>query len=126
MSFEADLKAHLQADATISGLVADRIHPLILPQGSPTVAITYTLIFGELQNSLDGFTSGLSRISVQLDCWSQSFGTALTLALAVRDRMNIPAATFSTVITEYPTLDDYELDTKRYRRSIGCACWFTE
>lgn len=126
MSFEADLKQHLQADDVISALVADRIFPMIIPKGKAVPAITYTLVFGEPQNSLDGFTSNLRRITVQIDCWSQAHRTMLQLADAVVDRLNVVAANFRTVITEYPTLEDYEDETERYRRCIGASCWYTE
>lgn len=126
MSFEAELKAHLQTDGAISGIVEERIHPIILPQQSPMPAITYTLVFGEPQNSIDGFTSGLRRISVQIDCWSRTFDRTKDLAAAVVERLNTPASAFRSVITEYPMLDDYETEAKIYRRSIGASCWFTE
>jgi len=126
MSFEADLKSHLQGVAAVSSLVNDRIYPQILPEGATLPAVTYTLVFGQPENSLDGFTSGLTRFSVQLDCWAKTFGAAVALALAVRDRMNTNASTFSTVLLNYPALDDYEPDTKRYRRALECACWFKE
>lgn len=126
MSFEAELKAHLQSDSAISAMVGERIHPLILPERSEFPAITYTLVFGEPQNSLDGFTSGLRRISVQIDCWSRTFDRTKSVAEAVVSRLGTPASAFKSVVTEYPTLDDYESETKIYRRSIGASCWFTE
>lgn len=126
MSFESEFKGHLQGDATIAGFVGERIHPLIVPEGSAFPVITYTLVFGEPQNSLDGFTSGLRRVSVQIDCWSRTFDRTKDVAEAVVSRLNTAASAFKSVVTEYPTLDDYEPDTKIYRRSIGASCWFSE
>ncbi len=126
MGFEADLKSHLQGASAVSALVADRIHPQVLPEGSTLPAVTYTAVFGTPQNSLDGFTSTIVNYSVQIDCWAATFDAAAALALAVRARMNTAASSFSTVIREYPLLDDYEPDTKRYRRSLGCSCWHKE
>lgn len=123
--FEDALKAHLQADSAIAALVSERIHPLILGQKSPTPAITYSIVFGEPVNSLDGFTSGLTRYSVQIDCWSQTFDRTRELAAAVAARLNTPAETFKSVIRSAPTLEDYESDTKYYRRSIDASCWYT-
>lgn len=126
MSFEAALKTHLQDDATINGIVSERIHPVMVPERSPVPAITYTVIYGEPQNAVDGFTGALTRYTVQIDCWAETFATARRLAEAVRDRMNEAAASFRSVVREYPALDDYEADTKRYRRSVGVSCWHSE
>lgn len=125
MSFEADFKTHLQV-AALAAFVADRITPEIVPEGSLMPAMTYSLIAGQPQNCLDGFTSGLSRYSVQVDCWATTKTAVNALALVARDRLNVAAATFRTVINDFPLLDDYEPETKRFRRSIGCACWFSE
>ena|SRR3990167_1473205 len=125
MTFEADLKSHLQV-AAVAAFVADRIYPEIVPQGAGMPAITYSLQSGELQNSLDGFTSGLSRFPIQIDCWAATKTAVNALALVVRDRMNTNPSTFKIIITNYPLFDDYEPDTKRYRRSMGCSCWFSE
>ena len=126
MTFEADFKSHLQSDGTISGTVNDRIYPSVMPQSSTLPAITYSFVSGNPQTSIDGFTSGVSRYGIQIDCWASSYSSVIALALAVRNRLKTNAATFSIVITEYPLFDDYEPDTKLYRRSIGCACWFKE
>jgi hypothetical protein len=125
MSFEADLKSHLSV-AGIGALAGDRVYPTVRPQDSGLPAVTYSHVSGRPSNSLDGYTSGLQRFLMQIDCWAKSHSEVMALATAVRDRMNTAAATFSTVITEYPLLDDYEPDTKLYRRSLGVACWYRE
>lgn len=126
MSFEVDLKAHLNSDAAIAALVRERVHPGIVPEGSAIPAVTYTVVYGAPQNSLDGHTSGLTRFSVQLDCWALRFDEAIELAAAVKARMDAAAASFTSLVIAYPTIDDYETETKRYRRSLDCACWFKE
>lgn len=127
MTFEADFKAYLQADPAIVAIVADRIHPVIVPEGSSLPVVTYQHVFGAPQVSLSGFTSGLTRYLVQVDCWALTFEAVAALALAVRDRIAADgASTFGMNITEYPLADDYEPDTKRYRRAISVACWFRE
>lgn len=110
----------------MTAYVGQRIRPGVLNDADIMPAITYSLITGAPQTSLDGFTSGLTRYAVQIDCWASTFNAVVALALAVRDRMNVAADGFRTVITDFPLLDDYEDDTKRFRRSIACACWYTE
>lgn len=126
MSFEPDLKAHLQAASAVSDIVGDRIFPNIVRQGSAMPCITYTLFLGELQDCLDGFTSGVTRYLVQLDCWALTYREVIALGIAVRDRMNVVASTFSTRITNYPSFDDFESDTQRYRRTVEVSCMFKE
>jgi hypothetical protein len=124
MSFDDDLKAHLNV-AAIGALAGDRVWP-VRRFGDELPAVTYTYVFGRPSNSLDGYTSGLQRFLIQLDCWAKSHSEVIALAQAVRDRMNIAAASFKTVITEYPLIDDYEPDTKLFRRSLSVACWYRE
>lgn len=126
MSFETALKSHLQSDATVSSLVDDRIHPNVLPERSALSAITYTHIAGSPVTCLDGFTSGVTRHLMQIDCWAATYNRVIELALAVRDRMAAWPATFKTAIVDFPAFDDFEPVTGRYRRSITVACWFTE
>ena len=119
MSFEADLKSHLQ---TAVGAVL--IYPLKLKDGVTKPAITYTIIYGEPQNSLDWFTSGVTRNVVQLVCWAESFDVAVSLGTLVFNQMNTPHTNFTSSIPQYPSFDEYEEETKRYRRSITCNCLF--
>ena len=126
MTFEADLKSHLQSDATVSGLLNDRIHPMVVPEGSAMPCATYTPVFGTPQVSLSGFTSGKVRYLVQIDVWGATYQSVGQVALAIRDRLNVAAATFTSIVTAYPQFDDYEPATKRYRRSIEVACWHTD
>lgn len=125
MSFDAELRDHLGV-AAVTAYVGQRIRPGILSDGDGMPAITYSLVSGSPQNSLDGFTSHLVRYSVQIDCWAKTLNAVNSLALVVRDRMNVSASGFKTVITDFPLLDDYENDTRRFRRSLACACWHTE
>ena len=126
MTFEVDFKAHLSADSGITALVGGRIFPVIAPEDAALPRITYVVVAGEPQVSLDGFTSNTTRYVVQVDCWARSFNAAAALALAVRNRLKTNAASFKIVITEYPLLDDYEDDVKIYRRSVQAACWHQE
>lgn len=126
MSFETDLKTHLQGGASVSALVADRIFPQVVEQGAAMPAVTYTLVFGAPISSLDGFTSTIAQYAVQLDCWAKTHDAAAALALAVRDRMNTAASSFSAVITQDPLIQDYEPDTKRYRHALQVSCHHKE
>ena len=124
--FDRDFKAHLQADSAIVAFVGDRIFPLVVPQAGSIPALVYTLVDGQLSNSLDGFTSGMVNYAVQLDCWARTYEDAMNLSIAVRNRLNIAATSFNTVIGGFPSLSEFEPDTRRYRRMLMLSCWHHE
>lgn len=125
MSFEADLKTHLGA-AAIVALVGDRVYPVIRPQGSALPAVTYQRIAEDAMMNLDGIDTSLRQVRVQIDCWASTYAAVASLALAMRDRMNAAAATFTSVLLTGGGLDDYEPETRLYRRSMDFHCWFKE
>lgn len=126
MTFSADLKGHLQADSSISTLVDDRIHPVKIRDLEAMPTVIYSFVFGRPQNSLDGFTSGTSNYIIQLDCWARTRQQAEALAHRVRDRMNVAASSFKSIVTDFPLLDEHEPETDRYRFSLSCSCWHQE
>lgn len=120
--FVEDFKAHLQADASVVAVVSNRIYPQIVPDRGSIPALTYKVIVGEPANSLDGFTSGMVHYLLQVDCWARSFESARSLALLVRNRVGVKALTFSALVLELPGEDEYEEETKRYRRMLNISC----
>ena len=124
MSFDADLFAHLHADAQIVALVGGRIaYPVVRPQGSGYPALTYVRLTGDPVNSLAGFTAGLTHIRVQIDCWAKTHAQIIELATAVQARMNINAVTFKSVL-EVET-DSYEDAARVHQRSQIHSVWWT-
>lgn len=126
MSFESELRAHLLADSAITDLVGESIYPSIAPEGAQTTRITYTGIFGAPLTSINGYTSGVQRRGVQIDCWGLNFARASNVAQAVFERLCVPAENISFEVTDYPLLDDFEPDTKLHRRAIGVSCLYTD
>ena len=124
MSFETEFRNHLVADSSITALVNSRVFPITLPEQVTLPAIVYTPISGAPENSLLGFDSQLIRYDLQIDCWANRYTGVIALGLAIRNRLQTDAATFRSIVDQYPLLDDYEEDTKIYRRAIGIVCWF--
>lgn len=122
MSFEADLKQHLQSG--LGALVADRIYPMYRISGSTLPALVYQIVADQPQNCLDGFTSGLTKYRVQVDCWSTTHAALITLKAAVKAQMNVVAATFTSIL-EFGQ-DVYEDETKLYRSILDFSCGFKE
>lgn len=123
MTFEADLKSHLQADSSISDLVADRIHPMLLPAGSVLPAITYQEIADEPQTDLSGGDGDMIRYRMQINVWASSYTGAKALAELVRIRLQTAAASFKAVAL--PSGQDvYEEGTKRFGFYRDFSFWY--
>jgi len=119
MTFEADLKQHVNGDAGIAALIADRMTPLIAPQGTLKPYITYQRINGAPTNDLDGTDGGLIAIRCQIDCYAASFDGARTLAELVRTRLQTPATTFCA-LTNFDQ-DFFEDDVRLFRTALDCS-----
>lgn len=124
MSFEADLKAHLQGASAISALTDDRIYPVLRPQGAGLPAVTYQIIARDHQVNLDGGDSSLRQLRVQLDCWARSHEDAMNLLDAVIARLDTAASSFRAVLIAGAGDEDYEPETKLYRRTQDFSCWY--
>jgi hypothetical protein len=123
MTFEADLKAHLQASTAISALVAARIHPLKLDDNEQLPAITYQEIASEPQTDLSGGDGALVRRRVQVNVWAATAMAAAALAELVRVRMQTAASSFSAV-PESSSQQSYEPNTKRFGHYRDFSCWY--
>lgn len=126
MSFEADLKAHLQGSSAITDLVVDRIFPVIRPEREAVPAITYTAPPPDQVSHLGGRASTLRNFRLQVDLWARAHSQVVALDAAVRARMDTAATTFRAVLIAGSGLEDYESETKLYRRMIEFSCWFNE
>lgn len=82
MSIEIAIRAILAADAAVAALVADRIHPIVLPQAGLFPALTYQVIDGDSHYSMQG-PSGLASRRVQIDCHAETYEEAIDLKGAV-------------------------------------------
>lgn len=122
MTFEADLKAHLQGDADIAALVSTRIAPQPLPQGSTKPAISYLVVSEDPQNDLDGEDGDLLEVRVQVDCWAESQETVRRLGELVRERMK--TSSFKATPVPGASFGDYEDRTKQHRFSRDFQCWY--
>lgn len=113
-----DLQEFLTSSATISGLVANRCYPDILPQNVTFPALTYSQVSGVRVRDLDGPT-GRARLRVSISSWSQNYMQAHQLADAVRVLLDgyagaVDATSVGNVILDNE-LDLFEEDIPGYR-----------
>ena len=87
MTVEQGLVAHLLADATVSGIVGNAVHPGKIPQGAGLPAIVYSRTSSIRENTLDG-PSELVKVRMRVDCWHTTYPDAKALATAVRVALN--------------------------------------
>ena len=122
MTFETDLKSHLQADSSIAALVNDRITPNLGGRSGTTPYIVYQVISDEPQPDLDGADGNMIRYRVQIDIWSATSDQAAQIAELVRIRMKTAASNFRSVPVS--RFDDYESDIDRRRVSRDFSIWY--
>jgi len=126
VSFESDLYSHLKADATIAGLVGTRIYPMLLPQDTTKPAIVYVIVGASDQIDLDSDDGNLQEVRVQIDNWCASHADVVTLAEAVRKRMQSAAMTSTGgfKLGSHFENSGYDPETKLYRKMQEFSCWY--
>jgi hypothetical protein len=116
MSFETDLFALLNANAGVTALVgagaAARIYPVLAPTDVARPFVTWQRIASE-PSDYAGRPGG-ERISVQLDCWADTFDDVKALADAVRIAIEASLGAVRGVL-ETDT-DFFEDGARLYRR----------
>lgn len=90
---EVGLFTLLSHDPGISGLVASRVYPVILPPGATMPAITYQVVSGQTKPGLT--TRGMQRWRLQVDCWGESYLDAATARKAVVKLLDMHNVTLS-------------------------------
>lgn len=123
MSFEADLKSHLNV-AAVTDLVGDRLTPVVREEGKGVPAVTYQIISLDAQSNLDGIDDSMREFRLQMDLWAEQHSQILALADALIARMNTAATSFTSVLLPGSGADGYEPDTKLYRRMLEWSCWY--
>lgn len=117
MTAESDVIARLVADTGVHAICADRIRPLKLAQTETLPAVTIQRVTADFGGSLGGDTSNCTRVYVQIDCWASSYGSAKSLAAAVRTAMQ------SLTAIPIDSTDFYEDETDIYRVSLDFYVW---
>ena len=129
MTVGADLRTFLLADTAIAASIAARVYPVQLPQKPTLPAIAYRIVSGFRPHSMPN-TRGLARPRVQIDCYSDSYEGAQTLADLVRKRLDAyrgaaGTATWQGVFFSNEN-DDFDPDTKLYTLSRDYTFWVEE
>lgn len=118
MNVEQQIYNVLIADVTVSGLVAARIYPLLMPQGVTLPALSYQRVATAPHDDLEG-TQNHEWVRVQIDVWDDDYPSAKTLAAAVHTALQVTPV-YAQLLME---LDDYDSDLKLYRVILDFNVW---
>lgn len=118
MNVEQEIKTLLLADVTVSGLIVDRLYPMIMPQGVTLPALSYQRVATVPVNDLEG-SQNHEWIRVQVDCWANNYSGVKTLATAVRAAMLLTPI-YGILLTQ---IDDYENEEKIFRVILDFNVW---
>ena len=86
-SIETDLYDTLKSDAGVSALIGAKIWPHIADEGTAAPFLTYQMVVGTPYNIISR-TTALEKKRIQINCWSDSYAGAQTLAEAVKTALN--------------------------------------
>ena len=109
---EETIHARLIQSATLSGLLGNRVHPLVLPEKATLPAVTYQRVSTIPTVQLDGSTAFL-QARFQFRSWSRSFAEAKVIASGIR-------STFSGTgdMYESGSIDLYDPDSRLYSEVV--------
>lgn len=81
------LREFLLGDSNIAALVATRVFPIVLPQGTKLASVVYTRISGGGDHDMQGVT-GYARPRIQIAAWAPKADDAVALANRLKDRLD--------------------------------------
>jgi len=119
MSIQSDLYAHISSDAGLTALVSDRVYPVKAPQEPSYPLVSYSMISGQPQNTLDG-TGSLNNSLFQFDVYADTYAEALSVADALEAAMAVASFTNSM----QSRIDaDFETSVEQYRIILDFSIW---
>ena len=82
-----DVVAFLLADATLAGLIGNRLDPFVLEQGGALPAMTYQVVSNQRQHAF-GAAVGIAFTRVQFDVYCADYDVLLAITEALRKRLD--------------------------------------
>lgn len=125
MSFQSTFRSFLLGDATIAGLVGDRIYPTVLPQNATLPAIVYFRNGGRTEHRPIVQTTGRTRnFTVQIQAIGRNYDEADSIEEAIYEKLTAESTTLKCrPLGE--TQDLYDEETKEFITASDYSCWYT-
>ncbi len=117
--------ALLMADAAVVALVATRIYPGRAAQNPVPPFAVYAVVDELPQNSLQGYTSKLTRARVQVDAYAKAYLDAQALATAICNVLSSQTGGALSSV-QLSRRDLYEDANELHRVSCDFSTWVKE
>ena len=126
---EQGIQSLLSSAAAVSTLVSTRIYPVFVPQDSPLPCLSYQVVSGSSDYSVDGTAEIWKRI--QFDAWGAQYADVKNIQNAVHavlDGYNgvLPDGTLVWGAFRGLELDEFEADARIYRSMTEYSFHFVE
>lgn len=117
VTIEDAIYNRLSTFSSLITLVADRIHPLVLPQNTAYPAITYSKVSGVRETAMV-VDPGVAHPVFQFSCWDLSYSAAKD----VKEQVRIALERYSGIYNGVEILDAYVInETDLYDPTIEVA-----
>ena len=115
---EAGLVTLLLADTTLSGLISNRLYPVLLPEPTTYPCLSYQVITASSYFSFDRREIATTRI--QFDAWGNSYADCKNVLLALDHVLNAYSGTLADgtkilIAVSLQELDGFESDSRVFR-----------
>jgi hypothetical protein len=124
----------LSNDGTVSGLVAARIYPMVVPRNASYPAITYQQTAGDREHTMAG-PIGMVDSRFVINCWATTYNGARALSDAVRialdgNSTDVGSQALYVIFLENETdtveQKDGVRELRRFAKQLDFTVWFKE
>jgi hypothetical protein len=109
---EEGLVAYLKADATLTGLIADRLYPGCAPRNAAAPRVTYSRVSTFRPSVLEGH-SGMPTTRLQLDVWGDTLATTRAVTRRLLTLLNGYSGAMGDEHAAASLVDDQRTDHER-------------
>jgi hypothetical protein len=109
---ETVFRSALTSATSVTAIVGTRIYPLVLPTDPTLPAIEFTFVAGLNIPTMDSM--GVQKYRVEVNCWGDTYGDAVSLRYAVVKALSGYTSCNSSIQYLMPQ-DDFDDDLLQYR-----------
>ena len=125
---EAGIVALVTADATMTGLIGNRMYPVLLPEPTVYPCLSYQVVTASSMFALDRTQIATKRF--QFDAWGANYGDCKSVLVALDGLLNgysgvLADGTRVLVAISIQELDQFESDGRVYRSIAEYSILYT-
>jgi hypothetical protein len=107
--------AALSSAPSVEAIASTRIYPLVLPEEAQLPAISYLFVGGNSKATQD--TRGNQRYRIEVNCWGETYGDAVTLRHTVISELDQYRAN-NIFIQLLQPVDFFDHESLEYRATV--------